>query len=108
MKLSRDLTVDWTAPRLLCIAGDFTRYDEHAVLQIDRSIELIRYRQYGSELLLFALVNSTTSGEAPRGDTTRASRSTTQRPLLTISLSPQKFFWPVPDWPWVTTSPNAN
>src|SRR5438093_2505936 len=25
--------VDWTAPRLLCIAGGFTRYDEHAVQQ---------------------------------------------------------------------------
>lgn len=60
-KLGGDLTVDWTAPRLLCIAGDFTRYDEHAVLQIGRAIELIRYRRYGTELLLFELVNSTTA-----------------------------------------------
>lgn len=23
--------IDWTNPRLVCVAGDFTRYDEHAV-----------------------------------------------------------------------------
>lgn len=56
--LDSETAVDWSAPRLLCIAGDFTRYDEHAVEQINRSIELVRYRQYGSELLLFELVNA--------------------------------------------------
>jgi hypothetical protein len=34
----------------LCIAGDFTRYDEYAVLQIPRNIELLRYRRYGGDL----------------------------------------------------------
>lgn len=51
--------VDWSGPRLLCIAGDFTRYDEHAVKQINRSIELIRYRYYSDDLLLLELVNAT-------------------------------------------------
>ena len=49
--------VDWSAPRLLCIAGDFTRYDEHAVKQIARNIELIRYRQFGEDLLMLELVH---------------------------------------------------
>lgn len=49
--------IEWSSPRLLCIAGDFTKYDEHAVQQINRNIELIRYRRYGDELLLFELVN---------------------------------------------------
>src|SRR5690349_16821443 len=31
--------IEWSAPRLLCIASDFTRYDEHAVQQINRNIE---------------------------------------------------------------------
>jgi predicted transport protein len=53
--------VEWTAPRLLCIAGEFTKYDEHAVQQINRNIELIRYRRYGDDLLLFELVNATTA-----------------------------------------------
>jgi predicted transport protein len=54
-------SIEWSAPRLLCIASDFTRYDEHAVQQINRNIELIRYRRYGSELILFELVNAATS-----------------------------------------------
>jgi predicted transport protein len=55
--------VEWSGPRLLCIAGDFTNYDQHAVKQINRTIELIRYRHYGNDLLLLELVNAT-SGES--------------------------------------------
>jgi predicted transport protein len=51
-------SIDWSSPRLLCIAGDFTRYDEHAVQQINRTIELIRYRRFGPDLLLLELVNA--------------------------------------------------
>lgn len=53
--------LDWSAPRLLCIAGGFTRYDEHAVKQINRNIELIRYKRFGPELLMFELVNAVTA-----------------------------------------------
>ena len=53
--------IEWTAPRLVCIAGDFTKYDEHAVGLINRSIELIRYRRYGPDLLLLELVNAKTA-----------------------------------------------
>lgn len=49
--------IDWSGTRLLCIAADFTRYDEHAVAQINRNIELIRYKLFGDDLLLFELVN---------------------------------------------------
>ncbi len=49
--------IAWGIPRLLCIAGDFTKYDEHAVQQIGRNIELIRYRHYG-DLLLLELLNA--------------------------------------------------
>lgn len=50
--------IEWSTPRLLCIAGDFTRYDGHAVQQINRNIELIRYKMFGDELLLLDLVNA--------------------------------------------------
>lgn len=50
-------SVEWSAPRLLCIAGDFTRYDEHAVKQIARNIELLRYRRFGPDLLMIELVH---------------------------------------------------
>ena len=54
-------SLDWSGPRLLCIAGDFTKYDTHAVKQINRNIELLRYRRYGKDLVLFELVNATTA-----------------------------------------------
>lgn len=60
--------IEWSGPRLICIAGDFTRYDEHAVQQINRNIELIRYRRYGDDLVLLDLVNAVTaSGSADDG-----------------------------------------
>ena len=53
--------LDWTAPRLVCVASDFTRYDEHAIAQINRSIELVRYRDYDGAFLTLDLVASTTA-----------------------------------------------
>jgi predicted transport protein len=53
--------IDWSGTRLLCIAADFTRYDEHAVQQINRNIELLRYRRFGNDLLLLELVNAVTA-----------------------------------------------
>ncbi|AUN10867.1 DUF5655 domain-containing protein [Clostridium botulinum] len=50
--------LDWSMPRLICIAGDFTKYDEYAVKQINRNIDLIRYKKFGEELLMFDLINS--------------------------------------------------
>ncbi|MED1797377.1 DUF5655 domain-containing protein [Brevibacillus porteri] len=62
-RLGRDIAqaIDWSAPRLLCVAGGFTKYDEHAVQQINRNIELYTYKRYGDELLLLDLVNATTA-----------------------------------------------
>ena len=54
--------IDWSAPRLLCIAGGFTKYDEYAVQQINRNIELIRYRRFGADLLMLELVNGALTG----------------------------------------------
>ncbi|MCB8969512.1 MAG: DUF91 domain-containing protein [Thermoleophilales bacterium] len=81
--------IDWSSPRLICIAGDFTRYDEHAVQQINRNIELVRYRQYESgQLLLLELVNAATSevGKIASGEgqavSAQGSRHSTATSLL--------------------------
>jgi predicted transport protein len=50
-------TIEWSGTRLVCIAADYNRYDEHAVQQINRNIELMRYRYFGDDLLLLELVN---------------------------------------------------
>lgn len=76
-KLGQDIArdIDWAGTRLLCIAADFTRYDEHAVQQIPRNVELIRYKLFGDDLLLLELVNAVsvidaTSAKAASADAT--------------------------------------
>ncbi len=64
-KMGKDIAdkIEWSMPRLLCIAGDFTKFDEYAVKQINRNIELIRYKKYEDDLILFELVNATTASQ---------------------------------------------
>ncbi|WP_044370413.1 DUF5655 domain-containing protein [Streptomyces noursei] len=58
----------WSTPRLICVAGDFTRYDAHAVREHRRSIDLVRYRYYGDDHIGLETVASVTglSGPAKR------------------------------------------
>jgi len=49
--------INWTNAKLLCISGSFSRYDKYIVSQINRNIELIRYRKYSDNLLLFEAFN---------------------------------------------------
>jgi predicted transport protein len=58
-------SIEWSSPRLLCIAGDFTRYDEHAVRQMNRNIELIRYRHYPDGFLILERINGATAESVP-------------------------------------------
>lgn len=66
--------IDWSAPRVVCIAADFTKYDGHAVQQIGRNIELIRYRRFGGDLLLLESANS--------GGDTAAKAAPTKQPKM--------------------------
>lgn len=52
-------SVEWSAPRLICIAGDFSRYDAHSIKQMGRNIELVRYRLFGDDFLLLEQMAST-------------------------------------------------
>jgi predicted transport protein len=56
--------IEWSAPRLICIAADFTKYDTHAVNQMGRNIELIRYRKFGDDLLLLELLTAVSVSHA--------------------------------------------
>jgi Uncharacterized conserved protein len=49
--------LEWGGTRVLCVAGDFTKFDEHAVSQIGRNIELIRYKYFDDELLMLEWLN---------------------------------------------------
>jgi len=62
--VSPDTEVDWSAPRLVCIAPGFTKYDSHAVQQIGQNIELLRFERYSEGIVLFELVNAVESPES--------------------------------------------
>ncbi len=85
-KLGKDVAeaIEWNGTRLICIASDFNRYDEHAVQQINRNIELMRYKYFGDDLLLLELVNAqTATGQIIKEETTKTpktSRSFTGHP----------------------------
>ncbi len=57
--------IEWSAPRLICIAADFNKYDEHAVKQMGRNISLIRYRKFGADLLLLEQLTEVSSTSSP-------------------------------------------
>lgn len=74
--------IDWSAPRVVCIAADFTKYDGHAVQQIGRNIELIRYRRFDDDLLLLESANA-------GGDTTaKATPNKQAKTAATVPTAP--------------------
>ncbi|MGI8711368.1 MAG: DUF5655 domain-containing protein [Acidimicrobiales bacterium] len=79
--------VEWSAPRLVCIAGDFTNYDIHAVGQINRNIELMRYKRYGETLLLLELVNAKSVSNGSGGTGSKPSGSKTNEKTVTGLLA---------------------
>lgn len=57
--------IDWIGPRLICIASDFTKYDEHAIRQINRNIDLVRYKRFGDGLLALELATTVSATGSP-------------------------------------------
>lgn len=51
-------SIDWSMPCVICIANDFTKFDEHAVNQMQRNIKLVRYRKFGDDLIAFEHINA--------------------------------------------------
>lgn len=51
--------IDWSMPCVICVANDFTKFDEHAVNQMQRNIKLVRYRKFGNDLIALEYLNAT-------------------------------------------------
>lgn len=52
--------IDWSVPCVICVANDFTKYDLHAVNQMQRNIKLVKYKKYDDDLILFEYLNAPT------------------------------------------------
>ena len=50
--------INWSIPCVICIASDFTKFDEHAVNQMQKNIKLIKYKKFGGDLVLFEQINA--------------------------------------------------
>lgn len=59
-KLGKEIAdkIDWSLPRLYCVASNFTKYDENAINQMSRNISLFRYKKFNSNLILLELLGS--------------------------------------------------
>lgn len=83
--------IDWSMPRVICIAGDFNKYDEEAIKQINRNVSLIRYKKYGNDLLLFELLNSNTVAPLEIEKDVSAKKQTDKTFIEQYNSAPIKF-----------------
>jgi predicted transport protein len=94
--------LDWSMPRLICIAGDFTKYDEYAVKQINRNIDLIRYKKFGEELLMFDLINSNVATAFKDTNTEKVVKQSTDKTfdeqLETTSSKLRELYYSIRDY----------
>lgn len=77
--------IDWSGPRLICIANNFTKYDEHAVKQMNRNIDLVRYRQFPPDLLLLELLTSASAMNGSGSGLPSATISSTTASKTTVT-----------------------
>jgi len=67
--------IEWSAPRLICIAADFNKFDVHAVKQMSRNIELISYQRFGDDLLLLDRLTEVSSGATAASSTSSSGKA---------------------------------
>jgi len=54
--------VDWSNPRIVCVATEFTRYDTVAASMSHHRVDLLVYRQYAQDLVTLELAASVAGG----------------------------------------------
>jgi predicted transport protein len=62
-RLGREADVDWTEPRVLCVADGFALHDAHAVALMGRAIQLVEYKLFADGLLIVQVVGDGTPGK---------------------------------------------
>ncbi|MFI0808216.1 transporter [Streptomyces echinatus] len=67
--------IDWSAPRIVCVAGAFTHHDTVAVEMIGHRIDLVTYRVFEDVLTLQLIASADGTRTSPRGGTSQAVRA---------------------------------
>ncbi|MGW7516402.1 DUF5655 domain-containing protein [Streptomyces sp. NPDC054796] len=77
--------VDWSNPRVVCVAGEFTYHDTVAVEEIGRRIDLVSYRIFDDVLTLQLVVSvAGTSNATNLGAVSRRSHSSEAAPMAGV------------------------
>lgn len=95
--------IDWSVPCVICIARDFTKYDVHAVNQMQRNIKLVSYRKYNDDLILFEHLNTPVTkqiSENPvsESDTKNSSQKTHLEKLSAASDDLKNLYYSICDF----------
>ncbi|WP_097972883.1 DUF5655 domain-containing protein [Streptomyces sp. gb14] len=72
--------IDWSAPRIVCVAGAFTRHDTVAVEMIGHRIDLVTYRVFEAVLTLQLIASAGGTRTSPRDGTSGAVRVVSAAP----------------------------
>jgi predicted transport protein len=51
-RLGKEVAVDWTQPRALCVADSFSPYDVGAVAHLGPEVQLVEFKRFGPDLVL--------------------------------------------------------
>ncbi|MDX3097975.1 transporter [Streptomyces sp. ME19-03-3] len=72
--------IDWSAPRIVCVAGAFTHHDTVAVEMIGHRIDLVTYRVFEDVLTLQLIASAGGSRTSARGRASRSARAASPAP----------------------------
>lgn len=77
--------VDWSNPRVVCVAGEFTYHDTVAVEEIGRRIDLVSYRVFDDVLTLRLIASvAGAGGPSPRAKAPAVSSTTETVPAVSV------------------------
>ena len=62
------IEIDWSSPRVLCIAEEFNKYDTYAVDQMKRPIELIQYRIFEDDIFALNILTAAKEDSSSHGN----------------------------------------
>ena len=90
-------SIDWSAPCVICVANDFSKYDLHAVNQMQRNIKLVKYRRYKDEnLILFEHLNVPVVSGSSQSNDVPVSKGPVQKShvekLMTLDVTLKKIY----------------
>ena len=95
--------IDWSVPCVICVAHDFTKYDMHAVNQMQRNIKLVSYRRYDNGMLLLEhlttpIVKPIMENMGNENDTKNSTQKTHLEKLAAISENMKNLYHSICDF----------